>query len=56
MIPARRDHKRRAKVAFGRIFVDAVLSTRKHKTFRFGNNWVLLGLVVSMPFRHDRPF
>lgn len=49
-------HKRGAKVAFGGIFLDAVLSTRKHKTFRFGNNWVLLGLVVSMPFRRDRPF
>lgn len=49
-------HKRGAKVAFGGIFLDAVLSTRKHKTFRFGNNWVLLGLVVSLPFRHDRPF
>lgn len=49
-------HKRGAKVAFGGIFLDAVLSTRKHKTFRFGNNWVLLGLVVSLPFRRDRPF
>jgi DDE superfamily endonuclease len=49
-------HKRGAKVAFGGIFLDAVLSTRKHKTFRFGNNWVLLGLVVSVPFRRDRPF
>jgi hypothetical protein len=36
--------------------LDAVLSTRKHKTFRYGNNWVLLGLVISMPFRRDRPF
>ena len=45
-----------AKVAFGGIFLDAVLSTRKHKTFRYGNNWVLLGLVVSVPFRRDRPF
>jgi hypothetical protein len=49
-------HKRGAKVAFGGIFLDAVLSSRKHKTFRFGNNWVLLGLVVSMPGRHDRHF
>ena len=49
-------HKRGAKVAFGGIFLDPVLSTRKHKTFRFGNNWVLLGLVVSVPFRRDRPF
>ena len=49
-------HKRGAKVAFGGIFLDAVLSSRKHKTFRFGNNWVLLGLVVSLPFRRDRCF
>ena len=49
-------HKRGAKVAFGGIFLDAVLSSRKHKTFRFGNNWVLLGLVVSLPFRPDRHF
>jgi hypothetical protein len=49
-------HKRGAQVAFGGIFLDAVLSTRKHKTFRFGNNWVLLGLMVAVPFRHDRPF
>src|SRR5438132_1099647 len=49
-------HKRGAKVAFGGVFLDAVLSSRKHKTFRFGNNWVLLGLVVSLPFRGDRFF
>jgi hypothetical protein len=49
-------HKRGAKVAFGGIFLDAVLSSKKHKTFRFGNNWVLLGLVVSLPFRPDRFF
>ena len=29
-------HKRGAKVAFGGIFLDAVLSTKKHKTLRFG--------------------
>lgn len=39
-------HKRGAKVAFGGIFLDVVLSTKKHKVFRFGNNWVMLGLVV----------
>ena len=49
-------HKRGAKVAFGGIFLDAVLSTRKHKVFRFGNNWVLLGIVVQLPFRKDRYF
>jgi hypothetical protein len=47
-------HKRGAKVAFGGIFLDAVLSTRKHKVFRFGNNWVLLGIVIQFPFRKDR--
>ena len=49
-------HKRGAKVAFGGIFLDAVLSTRRHKVFRFGNNWVLLGVIVELPFRQDRPF
>lgn len=47
-------HKRGAKVAFGGIFLDAVLSTKKHKLFRFGTNWVTLGLVVQLPFRTDR--
>lgn len=49
-------HKRGAKVAFGGIFLDAVLSTRKHKIFRFGNNWVVLGVVVELPFRPNRYF
>ena len=49
-------HKRGAKVAFGGIFLDAVLSTKKHKVFRFGNNWVMLGIVVQLPFRKDRYF
>jgi hypothetical protein len=49
-------HKRGAKVAFGGIFLDAVMSSRKHKTFRFGNNWVTLGLIVELPFREDRFF
>jgi hypothetical protein len=49
-------HKRGAKVAFGGIFLDAVLSSRKHKIFRFGVNWVTLGLVVQLPFRPDRCF
>lgn len=49
-------HKRGAKVAFGGIFLDAVLSTKKHKVFRFGNNWVLLGIVVQLPLRKDRYF
>ena len=51
-----RCHQRGAKVAFGGIFLDAVLSSKRHQTFRFGNNWVLWGLVVSMPFRRDRFF
>src|SRR5580658_1406231 len=49
-------HKRGAKVAFGGIFLDAVLSTKKHKVFRFGNNWVMLGIVVELAFRPNRYF
>src|SRR5881227_3952431 len=49
-------HQRGAKVAFGGIFLDAVLSTKKHKVFRFGNNWVALGVVVELPFRPNRYF
>src|SRR5271155_3838631 len=49
-------HKRGAKVAFGGIFLDAVLSTKKHKVFRFGTNWVTLGLVIQLPFRPERFF
>ena len=47
-------HKRGAKVAFGGIFLDAVLSTKNHKTLRFGLNWVVLGIAVPLPFRADR--
>jgi hypothetical protein len=49
-------HKRGAKVAFGGIFLDAVLSSRKHKIFRFGVNWVTLGVVIQLPFRQERFF
>jgi hypothetical protein len=49
-------HQRGAKVAFGGIFLDAVLSSKKHKTLRFGLNWVVLGIAVSLPFRKDRYF
>jgi DDE superfamily endonuclease len=49
-------HKRGAKVAFGGIFLDAVLSSKRHKVFRFGNNWVMLGIVVQIPCRADRYF
>lgn len=47
-------HKRGAKVAFGGIFLDAVLSSKKHKNFRFGTNWVTLGLIIQLPARKDR--
>jgi len=47
-------HKRGAKVAFGGIFLDPVLSSKRHKTFRFGVNWVVLGIAVPIPFRPDR--
>src|SRR5436309_8653627 len=49
-------HKRGAKVAFGGIFLDAVLSSKRHKTFRFGLNWVVLGVAVPVPMRRDRYF
>lgn len=49
-------HKRGAKVAFGGIFLDAVLSSKRHKTFRFGLNWVVVGIAVPIPFRVDRYF
>ena len=47
-------HKRGAKVAFGGIFLDAVMSSKRHKTFRFGLNWVVLGIAVPIPWRPDR--
>jgi hypothetical protein len=49
-------HKRGAKVAFGGFFLDAVTSTKKKKNFRFGVNWVVLGLAVHLPLRKDRCF
>jgi hypothetical protein len=49
-------HKRGARVAFGGFFLDAVTSTRKRKNFRFGLNWVVVGLVVHLPLRPDRYF
>ncbi len=49
-------HKRGAKVAFGGISLDAVLSTRKHKALRFGLNWVVLGVAIRLPLRPDRYF
>ncbi len=49
-------HKRGARVAFGGIFLDAVLSSKRHKSFRFGLNWVVLGVAVPIPMRADRYF
>ncbi len=49
-------HKRGAKVAFGGIFLDAVLSSKRHKTLRFGLNWVVLGIAdVNAAVLQDRP-
>jgi hypothetical protein len=31
-----------------------VLSSKKHKAFRFGLNWVVLGIAVPVPMRPDR--
>jgi len=47
-------HQRGAKVAFGGIFRAAVLSTKRHKTLRFGVNWVVLGIAAPIPWRPDR--
>ena len=47
-------HKRGAKVAFGGIFLDAVRSSKRRKVFSFGVNYVVLGLVLCLPFRPDR--
>ena len=49
-------HKRGAKVAFGGIFLDAVLSSKRRKLLRFGLNWVVLGIAVRLPCRSDRCF
>jgi DDE superfamily endonuclease len=49
-------HKRGKKVAFGGIFLDPVLSTRSRKILRFGLNYVVVAVVVSLPFRPDRYF
>jgi hypothetical protein len=47
-------HKRGAKVAFGGMFLDPVLSSKRRKVLRFGLNWVVLGLAVRLPCRTDR--
>jgi hypothetical protein len=47
-------HKRGKRIAFGGIFLDPVLSTKSHKILRYGLNYVVLALVVRLPFRPDR--
>lgn len=49
-------HKRGKFIAFGGVFLDPVLSTKSHKILRFGLNYVVLALVVQLPFRPDRYF
>lgn len=49
-------HKRGKRIAFGGIFLDPVLSTRSRKTLRFGLNYVVVAVVVRLPFRPDRYF
>jgi hypothetical protein len=49
-------HKRGKRVAFGGIFLDPVLSSKKRKVFRYAVNYVVLALVVVPPFRPDRAF
>jgi hypothetical protein len=49
-------HKRGQKVAFGGIFLDPVLSTRSRKILRFGLNYIVVAVVVRLPFRPDRYF
>jgi DDE superfamily endonuclease len=49
-------HKRGKNIAFGGIFLDPVLSTRSRKILRFGLNYVVVAVVVSLPFRPDRHF
>jgi hypothetical protein len=47
-------HKRGKKIAFGGIFLDPVLSSKSHKILRYGLNYVVLALVIKLPFRRDR--
>src|SRR5262245_28021017 len=49
-------HKRGKSVAFGGIFLDPVLSTRSRKILRFGLNYVVVAVVLHLPFRPDRYF
>jgi len=47
-------HKRGRRVAFGGFFLDPVLSSKSRKVFRYGLNYVVLGLAVRLSFRPDR--
>jgi DDE superfamily endonuclease len=47
-------HKKGKNVAFGAFFLDAVKSTKRHKIFSFGVNYVVLGIVVVLPWRPNR--
>ena len=49
-------HKRGKRVALGGIFLDPVLSSKSHKVFRFAVNYVVLALVVQLPWRGGRCF
>ena len=47
-------HKRGRRVAFGGIYLDPVLSSKSRKVFRYGLNYVVLGVAVRLSFRPDR--
>jgi hypothetical protein len=47
-------HKRGKRVAFGGMFLDPVLSSRSRKVFRYGLNYVVLGVALRLSFRPDR--
>jgi hypothetical protein len=49
-------HKRGQRISFGGVFLDPVLSTKSHKNFRYALNYVVVALVITLPFRPDRPF
>jgi hypothetical protein len=47
-------HKRGKRVALAGMFLDPVLSSQNRKVFRYGLNYVVLGLAVRLSFRPDR--
>jgi hypothetical protein len=49
-------HKRGKCIFFGGIFLGPVLSTRSRKVLRYGLNYVVVALIVQLPFRKDRYF